>query len=1129
MRIIRYSIIGGIALALALGHPADAANLGAEMKGDKAIITILLDTVMGYSARIAGGSLIIRFDEPADVNESAIKAAFGQLVSDAVQSADKKTIIVGLNYPVLLDHKRDDKEIIITLMPDTPANAKLAAVSADNPVPKTPPKPLTGPAEGSPKLAIRAAAHKQFFRIVFDWPDKIEYEFQQTENDVTLQFNNDGIVEDADLAKISFPKIASIVPAHERGKLKIMFKLSEATKVKHFIKNNSVVVDFYGSSEPPPVAAPTKTESTAPVDPKTESKFPLPQSERDPKAEQPPTVAEQVNKPIIKKADGVDDPSEIIYAQLMATRTDSYASLTFRFPKPTALSVFTRAGYNWIVFDRPSKLQMDKETSSIIDILGGFQIVDHPGATVLKLPVVKGLEPSVTGDSNQWQIDFKTQKLHPNIAITADYKDIGNGHFGLFLALTEAGRIFAINDSEVGDQIFVTTVHAAAKGVNGERDFPEFKLLMSLQGIAVVSKIDSIQVKPDFEGVVVSATKGLLLSVANRPQFPAEASEVYGPFINGTSGNPFLLKYAEWRGDKRKSFFEKERALLEEIGKIPIAERNEKRMDLAKLYFSYGWMGEALAVMRVMSAADESVLKSNEFLAIRAVASVMEHDNKQAMEDLKDQRFDEQADIATWRAVMASQQNDWSTADQYFSMSDLPNPDLPPNARKLAGLSKLESEIYNNHIDQAKNIIEQMKSDDGLTKTKDILDYWSGEIALRENNAEKAEKIWRKVVKNEDPYARPRAEFALIKLGSDNGTLKRDEVIARLERLRFAWRGDKFEFNVLRQLGSMQIEDGLYREGLFTLRRAVTNYADQPYVTELTELMTGTFKKLFMDGAADNMPPLTALGLFDEFRDLTPTGPDGDKIIQRLADRLITVDLLERAADLLSHQINYRLTGEDKARVGSKLAFVYLMDRKPEEAIKSIDLSNAPQMPPELISERRLLRGRALFDLGKSQEALDFIAQEKSQESDMLRADIYWRMRNWPMVSAKLQRLIAENTDDGLLDAAPVAGDGKDAAANAKIEPKPLSPQVSGWVLSMAVSTALSGDAAALKMIRRDYYAKMKPTPQFDAFDIITQINADEPLSLNELTGKLEQATKIESFMTYYKEKMKKGGLGGAQ
>ena len=55
-------------------------------------------------------------------------------------------------------------------------------------------------------------------------------------------------------------------------------------------------------------------------------------------------------------------------------------------------------------------------------------------------------------------------------------------------------------------------------------------------------------------------------------------------------------------------------------------------------------------------------------------------------------------------------------------------------------------------------------------------------------------------------------------------------------------------------------------------------------------------------------------------------------MIRRMSDRLVAVDLLGPAANLLAYQVDKRLDGVAKAQVATRLAAVYLMDHKADKA-----------------------------------------------------------------------------------------------------------------------------------------------------------------------------------------------------
>ena len=76
-------------------------------------------------------------------------------------------------------------------------------------------------------------------------------------------------------------------------------------------------------------------------------------------------------------------------------------------------------------------------------------------------------------------------------------------------------------------------------------------------------------------------------------------------------------------------------------------------------------------------------------------------------------------------------------------------------------------------------------------------------------------------------------------------------VIERLEQLRFAWRNDVFEFDLLHRLGRLYAENKDLRGALVTLRQAVTYFKDIKAAQTLTQEMRELFRKFYTDGDAD--------------------------------------------------------------------------------------------------------------------------------------------------------------------------------------------------------------------------------------------------------------------------------------
>jgi hypothetical protein len=255
--------------------------------------------------------------------------------------------------------------------------------------------------------------------------------------------------------------------------------------------------------------------------------------------------------------------------------------------------------------------------------------------------------------------------------------------------------------------------------------------------------------------------------------------------------------------------------------------------------------------------------------------------------------------------------------------------------------------------------------------------------------------------------------------------------------------------------------------------------------------MRAAFVKLFLKGGADKMKPVDALALFYDNLDLTPIGPDGDEMIRRICDRLVAVDLLAPAANLLAYQVNKRLDGVARAQVSTRLASIYLMDHKPDAAVKAIRDSEITGLPADEMQARLLLEARAFAGLKQWDNALDLIALDDSPQSQRLRADIYWESGNWMMAGQKAEALLDARWSD----------------------PAPLDPQERTEVLRAAVAYSLAADQQSLARLSEHFSAKMKSTPDASLFAVLSAPLEAHGLAFRDAAAKIAGIDTLQSFM----------------
>ena len=158
------------------------------------------------------------------------------------------------------------------------------------------------------------------------------------------------------------------------------------------------------------------------------------------------------------------------------------------------------------------------------------------------------------------------------------------------------------------------------------------------------------------------------------------------------------------------------------------------------------------------------------------------------------------------------------------------------------------------------------------------------------------------------------------------------------------------------------------------MRTALRAHPNSDMTRRIQDEAMATFDSLFLAGKGDALPAIDALALFYDFRELTPIGRRGDEMIRRLADRLVSVDLLYQAGELLQHQIDHRLQGAARAQVASRLAVIYMMDRKPANALATLRATRLSDLNNDLRNQRLLLEARALSDLGRHDVAYEVVA-----------------------------------------------------------------------------------------------------------------------------------------------------------
>lgn len=1033
-----------------------------------------------------------------------------------------------------------------------------AAPARSSPVPAAP-----APAAGS-AVRLRAGEHPTYTRLVFDWPQRVDFDVATEGGQTSIRFASPQPVDLGRLPQFPPRNVKNLAWRAQGDGGIVSFAVPEGASVKSWRDGAKVVVDITPSAESKPAQAeakpaPKPAEAKAPETKTPETKVAEPKAP-EPKAPEPkapePKVAEAkpaapaaapkappapasapVQPPaasqVAPAAAGVPaaaplatvqsaplgtfmpaPPTGPITGEPLVPGVDSSRTgplLNFPWTRPVAAAAFLRNGNLWLVFDRSANVDLRPITTrDWSGAINGVEQLPIPGVTVLRLAVPSGTTANFTRRNTGWQIGINTiqpEQLVPKETASGAMVDDAesprnrpqeidvrrqldaDGGARLFFAANDPSPQLVIPDPETGDMLTVVPYAGANGGVSSRRDFIELSVLPSFQGFALEMHADNLDIRRYPRGIEIASPNGLSLS-APRGADPK-------------SGTLDILQFSEWRKVEGKTYAEQEENLLRRIGLSPTGQRQQNRMALAQFYAANDMQPEALGVLAKARAEQPDLERDKLYRALRGIAYLRLGRLADAANDLDSKVFDDDPDVLAYRGMLAAERDDWPAARRAFSLSGAAVAKFPPDLRANLRLTMARAWLAGGDIAAATAELQALDWD-LLTRGQAAEgNYVRGLLADATNKPEDAIRYFDLAAGIGDRRARALAEFAKTDMMLTRKLIDVPQAIERMDQLRFAWRGGPYEFNLLRRLGELQFSTGDLRGGITTFRQIVKYFPKSPEVPLLSKQMSDEFAKLFLDGGAQALPPLTALALYYDYRELTPVGPEGDEIIGKLADRLVSVDLLNRAAELLEHQITYRLRGEDRSKAGARLAVVYLLDRNPDAALKSLQNTQMPNLSPAVVQERRLLEARALGDLDRFPEALNLLGQDQSPEARNLRADLHWRAKDW-IAFARVVSL---------------------TLGNRHADPAPLSPDERKQVLQLGVAYSLTNDIAALTDLRSRYEAKFRDTPDAPAFAAVASTVTRAAGDPRELAATIAQIGQYEAFMSRYRDRVAKGGL----
>jgi hypothetical protein len=1214
-----------------------------------------------------GQRLVLQFDRPAAIDLKAALADLQDYVVKARPSNGGSTLTLDFKAPITWRTFSDDSKLVLDFSfaddssqqafpngPD-PATGEIAtepasqtSSAARDSGAKAQVQPAPKPSVALPLVPVRAGEHKDFSRLAFDWPRNVDYDVDQSGDQVVLSFAAPARIDLSKPAKDLPSRLKSLAAVDAKAGAVVRLTMAPGSVLRDFRSGNTVVFDIYdrnASNVPPQQAGKASTPGAAEknglaevapainmpeaqtASPQQQSPLPsvpplqalqaqpaepqaapsanaalpdpqlqaaLPEPQQSPAASSGGMTGPGVAAPVSSVAPTVFEPPKVapppVTVKITALPLRDSATLYFDWPKPVALSVFRHGDAVWLVFDAPGHGDL-RPIAKLASVVGKPEILASPSAFVVRLTGGKAGSPSSASEGARWKVTLRPgTDMTPGQTVGQRRGTHPDGSTDLLIQAIASGAAVGLTDPADRSTLVVTPGQIAGLGVAKESDWPDFKLLPSYQGVVVAPLNDRVKIQALPNGVVITTPPSTGAAPAGATAQTAAAQQSGQPPESGTpqsapaaanppapsivdSAQPLgtvqgLFNAAKWRRGGEANFQNDLAALQDKLRSAAPNDHKQALLDLAEFYFANGYGPEASGRVDQLRGEDHGADNDPLIMALGAAARTMAGEDRRAEQFLAMPALQGVPEANLVRAVVAADKGDAASAAKFFA-GPLPDiSDYPPAFRNRIRLLAAQSLIDAGDPLTAQNYLDPVKQSNPDADSAARAAYLDGERLMKLGKKKEALDAWQALVDNPSDEIKAKSRFAVISAKLDDKSIDPKDAVAQIEALRYLWRGDTFEFDMLYKLGHLYLDTDQPRRGLITLRQAATHFPDHPMAKQAADDMTEAFRKLYLGGGGDKLSPLTAVALYDEFRELTPSGPDGDRMIAALADRLVKVDLLGSAADLLERQVKLRLSGVDKVKAGTRLAAIRLLDDKPDLALTALTESEDPAATPDLQTERRRLQARASFDTGDTLKGIGLVRDDSSLEGLWLKSDMYWELREWPSAADALGQLIvaeqvklaaqaaikgqssvsdvtknpasvldkalAQANAAAAADAADTnggagAGDANppadDAAASKAPAGSPMDAVLSRLVLNRAVALSLAGDRRGLKDIGRSFAPEMKTTPFAQPFQVLT--SPDSGLT-ESIAAQMKSVDQLGTFVEEYRKILQAKSLSGS-
>ncbi len=710
------------------------------------------------------------------------------------------------------------------------------------------------------------------------------------------------------------------------------------------------------------------------------------------------------------------------------------------FAGTAAAAAFREGDSFYVVFDE--RRPVDTAALASDPVFRAVSVRLLPSGTLIRVPLPPTMSLALTQMAQGWRIAAlpAEAKLQP-IAAAIEKGQIS-------LAADQPGDVVSLADPETGATLLAGTQHRPGQGVLAGRRGTEFILRPTIQGVVAEPLSDAIALKQVAAGFSLTGRpEGLTLSPqTGMTDSLMEAAHLTRRVDFSAMPSDALLRLATKQ--------------LDSAAMAPPMARGLKHRDAAQTLMSLGLSAEAESLLHMAAEQDPRQAASADTAALTAIAALLAGRPDESAA-LMDPRLDGTDEITLWRAIRQAMLDQGSPAAAAAIAATAPLVfQYPAPIRDHILPLMAETMIEGGAIGPAARLLKQRKDDPALAYARALL-------AQAEGASGRALAMLDALASGHDQFDRARSAVRAVELRLAMGTMDKAQAADALDKLLYVWRGDARELALRERVADLRGETGAWRVALTALRTAETDFPEK--ATVIHEKLKDMFAATIRAQGDHSASPIDLVAMVDENADLISGTAEDDAVQRTLADRLLMLDLPERAKPVLDELMRTAKTDAAKARFGLTLATLDSREGNDNAVQAALGASDGHDLPPELAEQRTILRAAATARLGDPAAGAAMLAALPTAPATEARAHILETAADWAgAAKAWSDYAVLTIPDAGMLNAGL------------------LNESQTRTVLSLTTATARAGDDAGLDRLRAQYGSRVGAGPLGDMFRLLT-------------------------------------------